>query len=73
MKLQVRVFSCVWEKTTRELTIVNAGKLSKFKEKTIEFQRWPKMRHVQSAARVAEMKTEAVAKGVNSAGPLGAV
>ena len=24
MKLQVRVFSCVWEKTTRELTIVNA-------------------------------------------------
>ena len=26
------------------------------------------MRHVQSAARVVETKTEAVAKGVNSAG-----
>ena len=30
------------------------------------------MRYVQSAARVAETKTEAVSKGVNSAGPLGA-
>ena len=59
---------CVWEKTIRKLTNVNAWALSKFSVKTNEFQRWPKMRHIQSAASVAETKTEAVAKGVNSAG-----
>ncbi len=71
VKLHFRFF-CVWEKKLRKLTIVNAWKWYKNNVKTNEFKRWPKMRYVHSAARVAETQTEAVSKGVNSAGPLGA-
>ena len=72
MKLPKVRFFFGWEKKTPILTNVNAWKSSKLSAKTKEFQTWSKKRHAQSAARVAKTTTEALPKGANSAGPLGA-